>query len=107
MGYQDQVEGVAEAPWATPMARDGRSERMGEEGRARDGERTKGKPLSRQVLGTTHGSSRGTTHAAEGSGAGLAWEFSQWLMGFPADWGSYAPTATRSSRRQARPGRRR
>ena len=51
-----------------------------------------------QPLGTEpSGSSASTT----GKG-GLTPEFVRWLMGFPDGWSSYAPTATRSSRKSGR-----
>jgi len=46
----------------------------------------------------------GTEPSGQGAGTGnegqLNPEFVRWLMGFPAGWGSSAPTGTRSSRRQ-------
>jgi hypothetical protein len=57
--------------------------------------------LGRQALdsGTTQSSSPVST-ANRGV---LNPELARWLMGFPAEWGSYAPTAT-PSRRKSRPG---
>ena len=66
--------------WASPTAQDG------ERGSAPPRPQDSGVPLSQQVAQT------------EKRGA-LAPEFSRWLMGFPAEWGSCVPTATRSCRR--------
>ena len=72
----DQVQG-----WATPSARDWRSE-AGPGHDARMAE-TRGQPLSRQT-------------ATTGGRGALAPEFSRWLMGYPAGWESYADSATPS-----------
>ena len=97
---EDQVEACSEErrPWATPLARDGRSEAMSERRRREWAGRSEGVPLSRQVLGTTPSSSPARIEGTGGSGAALAPAFSLWLMGFPAAWLSYAPSGTRSSR---------
>ena len=76
---EDQVQG-----WATPSARDWRSE-AGPGHDARMAE-TRGQPLSRQT-------------ATTGGRGALAPEFSRWLMGFPAGWENYADSATPSCRR--------
>lgn len=87
------------AAWATPAARDWRSDRSRMSGEALYG--TKGRPLARQMLDAAEApglvptgspattESRGVPHPA----------FPCWLMGFPAAWLCGAGSATRSARR--------
>ena len=81
------------AGWATPTSRDGRSEIGSPEMMRRRQDRSQGKPLSKQVLGTT---------ASPSPAGALNPEFSLWLMGFPSEWLSCAPSATQSSRKSRR-----
>ena len=83
------------AGWATPTATDHRSEQGSEEwARQRELDR-RGVRLSRQVLGANTTSSRAPT----GGRGSLNPEFVRWLMGFPPEHLSCAPTATPSCRR--------
>ena len=78
------------AAWATPAARDHKSESATETAQKQRNEQTRGKPLSWQVLGAT---SNGSDAAMEKAGL-LNPEFSCWLMGFQIEWLSYMDLAT-------------
>lgn len=89
------------ASWATPAARDHRSDRGVKTDMELYG--SKGAPLPRQALQaapgqTPDGSPVEIPVTASCSGQ-LNPDHSRWLQGFPAGWGSYADTATRSSRK--------
>jgi hypothetical protein len=71
------------AAWATPAQERGGS--------------TKGEQLNNQVV--HHGQMPSGSTAATASAGQLNPAFSLWLMGFPLEWESCAPPATRSSRR--------
>lgn len=81
LGQQAQMAG-----WATPRTSD--SHGAGEHGQG-------GKDLRTQVLGTDMTAS----HAPTEKRGALSPALPRWLMGFPAEWCEYAPTATRSSRK--------
>lgn len=69
------------AGWATPSARDHKSEAgLGHDARMAE---TRGQPLSRQT-------------ATTGGRGALAPAFVRWLMGFPAGWENFADSATPS-----------
>jgi len=114
--------------WPTPRARDWKSESATAEFIAMRESRSKGEPLSYEALKagwptpTAQDGARGVmpprpqdtgiplgqkvgqafgTIASTASAAGyrLNPNFSRWLMGFPAEWASCAPTATPSSRK--------
>jgi hypothetical protein len=79
------------AGWGTPTSRDHKHET---EPRFREGQ---GQPLNREVLMSGPISS-GSPAQTESKGQ-LNPAFSLWLMGYPAEWLSCAPQATRSSRK--------
>ena len=82
--------------WASPAARDWKSGRGIKTDKEQYG--TKGKQLAREALGAI---SESSSAAIRDLGA-LDPEFSRWLMGFPLEWGSCAPTEMPSSRKSRR-----
>jgi hypothetical protein len=83
------------ASWATPAARDWKSNEGSADFHSARLEQTRGKPLSEQA----HGATSNGSPAATAKPGQLNPAFSRWLMGYPAEWDDCAPTATRSSRR--------
>ena len=82
------------AMWPTPSSRDGKGGYQG--GRIRNGK------LSNDTLDVTAQHTGQMQVGLEGQTAnkgGLNPQFVCWLMGFPPEWESYAPTATPSSRK--------
>ena len=77
--------------WSTPTSRDWRSESATEEFNQSRNAHPRGKPLAYQVLGST---SNGYPVPTARHGQ-LNPEFTRWLMGYPEEWGSCAPTGTR------------
>jgi hypothetical protein len=78
------------AGWATPAARDIKSESATDEFNEKRWNHTRGKPLSAeatQALGPTASSSP----AATGKCGVLAGAFALWLQGFPATWQHSCP----------------
>lgn len=91
--------------WAPPTTRD--HKHANAKPWAERGGGTKGEQLCNQVVHQLPGPARYTASgqmltgscAGMESGGQLSPEHSRWLMGFPAVWGSCAPTVTRSSRK--------
>ena len=77
--------------WSTPTSRDWRSESATEEFNQSRNAHPRGKPLAYQVLGST---SNGSPAPMERRGQ-LNPDFTRWLMGYPEEWASCAPTGTR------------
>jgi hypothetical protein len=86
------------AIWATPSARDWRSDRS--RMTSEDLYGSKGQPLARQSLYADSGEAPTGSGTATASTGLLSPEHSRWLMGIPAEWSSCAPTATRSASRR-------
>jgi len=85
------------AGWAAPARRDYRAPNR-KSYKERGGGK-KGEQLPNQVLHLAIGTPSTSSSAPMGKPGALSPEFSRWLMGFPTDWSSYAPMATRSSRK--------
>ena len=87
--------------WPTPAVRDHKGGYQG--GRIRDGKMAKaGKTLDVAAQLSRPGTEPSTSTASTVSHGALNPEFPRWLMGFPDGWSSYAPTATRLSRKSQR-----
>jgi hypothetical protein len=79
--------------WSTPTARDGKNFGRAEWAELRSKQSKPGLYLPEQVADHI-----GPTARSRQEGA-LTPAFVSWLMGFPEEWGSCAPTATPSSRK--------
>jgi hypothetical protein len=81
--------------WASPSARDYKSEKATEEFNQKREEHPRGKPLSYQARGITGTSAISQTEKSGALNPGLP----RWLMGFPIEWCACAVTAMRSYRK--------
>lgn len=88
-GYRNLNEEAQQVGWPSPQSRDGAKGRSGQVERTGDQVRLSGQTLNGSI-------------AVTGSAGQLNPAFSLWLMGFPPEWESCAPPATRSSRRSRR-----
>lgn len=110
LAAQATLAGPMVSPWATPSARDWKSESATPEFNAERDAHPRGKPLSYEVTlvsGETPASSTAGTAKSGASRGALNPAFSGWLMGFPPSWfrcGLLAMTATRSSPKKSRGG---
>ena len=79
--------------WATPTARDWKSDKGSKDWDERKHKETRGKPLPWQVGALLPGS-----YVKTGRRGLLHPEFARWMMGFPTGWGKCAVTEMPSSR---------
>jgi hypothetical protein len=98
---QDLNQAATLASWATPAARDYKSESATDEFNAKRWDHPRGKPLSAEATLVSGPTSNGSPAPTAKPGQ-LDPDFSRWLMGYSAEHLSCAPTETRS-RRSARP----
>ena len=90
------------ASWATPSARDWRSNEASEEHHAARLAQIRGKPLNEQAHQLASGPIATGSPASTEKRGQLNPAHSRWLMGLPGEWDACAPTETRSSRRARR-----
>lgn len=90
-GPQDLDCAAHLAGWATPAARDWRSESATDEFNAERDEHTRGKPLSYQAT-QAHGVTTSGSPAPTGKRGALNPALSLWLQGYPPHWMALAPS---------------
>lgn len=95
-GHQVNLQDEVLALWATPTARDHKSPLASAETHARNA-----RPLSEQAGAASGMTPSGSPERTASPGA-LDPAFVCWLMGYPPEWLSCAPSATRSSRKSRR-----
>ena len=87
------------AAWASPQARDYRSESVSPEKRAEQMAQPRGKPLSEEAVTFLSGPTSSGSPAATARPGQLNPDFSRWLMGYSAAHLACAPTEMPSSRK--------
>jgi len=97
-----QVMAQTVSSWATPAARDYRSNAASEAHHQARAEQTRGKPLSEQAHQLASGVTLSGSPAETAKPGQLNPAFSLWLMGYPTAWARCAGQVMRSSRRSRR-----
>lgn len=91
------------AGWATPAARDWKSEAASAEFNATRDAHSRGKPLSYQAAAPDSGETSSTSSAETERPGQLNPELPLWLMGYPEEWPKFVDWETLSSRKLQRP----
>ena len=100
-GHLAPSEAARMAGWSTPSARDGKHPNL-KSYKERGGAK-KGEQLGNQVVHQAIGAPLMSSPAETGKRGVLSPEHSRWLMGFPPEWASCAPTEMPSSRKRRPP----